>query len=132
MEIILPDTMPAAIMVERQTAQFFLERNLAEWGNDGPVAMAWRWALTGQGPRPICGASWSGRLPTREDLVSETRMDSGWGYLATWKEVTAAKFVLWWLTAAPQDEVPQRFRQTAQLHKQFMADAADVQMCEGW
>jgi len=132
-EITFPDAMPEAITVDRQTARFFLERNLAEWGDDGPVALAWRWALTGQGPRPVCGAVWSGRMPTREDLDSETWMDSGWGHLATWEEVTAAKFVLWWLTAAPEDEVPQRFRRTADVRQENTeAWPSSARMSEGW
>lgn len=121
MDLEVPDVMPAAITVDRQAATYFLRRNLTEWGDDGPVALAWQWALIGEGPRPICGEPWPDRLPTAVDLESETWMESGWSYLATYEEVTAARFVLWWLRAAPADEVPQRFRHTAAVRETYSA-----------
>ncbi len=117
----VPSVMPEAIEVDRLAAEYFLERDIAEWGDAGPVALAWQWALTGEGPRPICGEPWSDRMPTAADLESETWMESGWSYLASHAEVTAARFVLWWLRAAPDDEVPQRFRATAAVRDSYWA-----------
>jgi hypothetical protein len=110
MEFEFPDVLPEALTIDRQVAEYYLAQNLADWGDDGPVALAWRWALTGEGPRPICGEPWPGGLPSRATIEGESRMESGWGYLATYEEVRVAQFTLWWLTAAPGAEVPARFR----------------------
>jgi hypothetical protein len=113
MTITVPEVLPVALTIDRATAVYFLESNLAEWGDDGPVALAWRWALTGEGPWPISGEPWAGGLPSQVTIEGESWMESGWGCLATYAEVNAARFTLWWMTAAPEAEVPQRFRHTA-------------------
>jgi len=113
MTITLPYALPESITKDRETCEYFLAENLVRWGEDGPVALAWRWALTGEGPRPICGQPWDGGLPSRATIEGETWLDNGWGYLATYDEVRMAKFTLWWLTSAPDAEVPERFLRSA-------------------
>src|SRR5450755_1623549 len=109
MTLRLPDELPEAITVDRDVAAYFLAENLAEWGETGPVGYAWRWALYGEGPRPVSGLPWRGGLPGARDLEGETWFDSGWGAQASYAEVGRAKFTLWWLQAPAGAEVPDRF-----------------------
>lgn len=113
MTIKIPDVPPESITKDAETCAYFLEDNLAQWGSDGPVAQVWQWALTGTGPRPICGQPWHGGLPSRGEIEGESWLDDGWGYLATSDEVRVARFTLWWLTSAPEADVPERFLKTS-------------------
>ena len=105
----VPDVMPEAVTMDPEAVAYFLEDDLARWGDDGPVALAWRWVLTGEGPRPICGGTWPGGLPSRGEIDGESWIESGWGYLATYDEVRVARFTLWRLIAPLGEEVPSRF-----------------------
>lgn len=113
MTITVPAVLPESITMDRDAAAYFLESDLARWGDDGPVALAWRWALTGEGPRPICGARWDSGLPSRVTIEGESWIESGWGYLATYDEIRVARFTLWRLTAPPGAEVPERLLKSA-------------------
>jgi hypothetical protein len=46
----IPGTLPPAITISRETAGFCMSDDLENYRTTGPVALAWRWALTGQGP----------------------------------------------------------------------------------
>jgi len=45
-------------------------------------------------------------------LLDESRWPygDGWGGRAAQAEIDKARFLLWWLTASPDEEVPARFR----------------------
>jgi hypothetical protein len=76
------------------------------------VALAWQWALTGEGPTPVSRRDWQQGPPDHATLLDESRWPygDGWGGQATGAEVQRARFLLWWLTARPDEEVPARFR----------------------
>jgi hypothetical protein len=46
----IPGNLPPAITISRETAVACLADDLADYGATGPVALAWQWALTGNGP----------------------------------------------------------------------------------
>ena len=48
----IPSTLPPAITISRDTAVVCLAADLDDYGASGPVALAWRWALTGNSPTP--------------------------------------------------------------------------------
>jgi hypothetical protein len=48
----IPGTLPPAITISRETTVACLADDLADYGTTGPVALAWQWALTGNGPHP--------------------------------------------------------------------------------
>jgi hypothetical protein len=74
------------------------------------VALAWRWALTGDGPTPITLMDWHKGPPTRQDMEWQIDCPDEWRGRVPWDEVRAARGVLWWLTSAPADEVPSDLR----------------------
>jgi hypothetical protein len=113
MNITIPARLNDAIAVPREALEICLPQNLADWGDDGPVAMAWRWALTGDGPMPISGLTWPGGLPSRGDMEFEARVDPDLRYSHRWEEARAAQAILWWLTATLEEGIPDRFRQPA-------------------
>jgi hypothetical protein len=53
----IPATLPPAITVSREVAQLCLADDLVAYGAAGPAALAWRWALTGEGPNSGVPAS---------------------------------------------------------------------------
>jgi hypothetical protein len=108
----IPGTLPRAITVSRDVVAFCLAEDLETYGAAGPAACAWRWALTGEGPTPISVREWHRGSPDRDTMLDESRWPygDGWGERAEWAEIQRARFLLWWLTAKPGEEVPARFR----------------------
>jgi hypothetical protein len=86
--------------------------DLEDYGTTGPVALAWRWALTGYGPTPIAREEWTQGPPGRDTLLDESSWPyaDGWQGRATWEELRHARFLFWWLTAADGEEAPARLR----------------------
>jgi hypothetical protein len=108
----IPQTLPPAITISRQTTVSCMADDLENYGTTGPVALAWQWALTGNGPTPIALEQWNQGPPGRDMLLDESRWPYAdrWHGHATWKELQHARFLLWWLTAAEGEQVPARFR----------------------
>jgi hypothetical protein len=108
----IPATLPPAITVSREVAQLCMADDLAAYGTTGPAVLAWRWALTGDGPTPISLREWHRGPPDHDTLLDESRWPygDGWGGRAAQAEIAKARFLLWWLTASPDEEVPARFR----------------------
>ena len=107
----VPQTLPPAITVSRDLVEFSLSEDLETYGIDGPVALAWQWVLTGEGPTPVSLRKWHQGPPDHDTLLDESRWPygNGWGGRAVRPEIEKARFLLWWLTASPDEEVPTRF-----------------------
>ncbi|SRR6266516_2404082 len=114
----IPATLPSAITVSWEVAQLCLADDLAAYSADGPVAFAWRWALTGEGPTPVSLREWRHGPPDHDTLVDESRWPygHGWGGRTARAEIDRARFLLWWLTASPDEEVPARFGPYQGIH----------------
>ncbi len=69
----IPATLPPAITVSREVAAFCRAEDLETYGTSGPAALAWRWALTGQGPTPVSLRGWHEGPPDRETVLDESR-----------------------------------------------------------
>jgi hypothetical protein len=108
----IPGSLPPAITISRETASACMADDLEDYGATGPVALAWRWALTGNGPTPIALQEWTQGPPGRDTLLDESSWPyaDGWQGRATWEELRHARFLLWWLTAADGEEAPARLR----------------------
>jgi hypothetical protein len=108
----IPDPLPPAITISRETAIACMSDDLQDYGTSGPVALAWQWALTGKGPTPIALEKWEQGPPSHNMLLDESRWPhtDRWQGRAPWEELQHARFLLWWLTAADGEEVPARFR----------------------
>jgi hypothetical protein len=102
----IPAKLPPAITKGHDVAEFVMFRDMTEHDPHGPVALAWRWALTGEGPTPITLTDWDKGPPTRQDLEWQIECPDEWQGRATWDEIRAARSVLWWLTSHPGDKVP--------------------------
>jgi hypothetical protein len=102
----IPAKLPPAITKSRDVAELIMSRDMAEHDATGPVALAWRWALTGEGPTPITLRDWDKGPPTRQDMEWQIECPDEWQGRATWDDVRAARSVLWWLTSNPGDEIP--------------------------
>jgi hypothetical protein len=102
----VPAKLPPAITKSRDVAELIMSRDMAEHDATGPVALAWRWALTGEGPTPITLMDWDKGPPTRQDMEWQIECPDEWQGRATWDDVRAARSVLWWLTSSPGDEIP--------------------------
>jgi hypothetical protein len=107
----IPAALPPAITVSREVAEFCLAEDLEAYGTTGPAALAWRWALAGQGPTPVSLREWQQGPPDHDTLLDESRWPygDGWGGRAPQAEIARARFLLWWLTAGPGEAVPARF-----------------------
>lgn len=101
-----PAELPPAITKSRDVAEFIMSSDIEEHGPSGPVALAWRWALTGQGPTPIALMDWTMGPPSRQDVQWQIECPDEWGGRVPWDEIRAARSVLWWLTSGPNDDVP--------------------------
>jgi len=108
----IPESLPPAITISRDTAVACMTDDLGDYGTSGPVAQAWQWALTGKGPTPIALETWSQGPPNHNMLLDESRWPhtDRWQGHASWEEIQHARFLLWWLTAAESEQVPARFR----------------------
>lgn len=67
----VPDPPPPAITRPRQQVEAVLAQSLAETGEDGRAALAWKWALTGTCPSPVTLSLAPGHPPAREDIWAE-------------------------------------------------------------
>jgi hypothetical protein len=65
----IPQTLPPAITISRDTAIACMTDDLDDYGTTGPVALAWQWALTGHGPTPIALENWDQGPPSHTMLV---------------------------------------------------------------
>jgi hypothetical protein len=108
----IPAALPPEITVSRDLVEFSLADDLETYGPSGPVALAWQWALTGEGPTPVSRRDWQQGAPDHATLLDESRWPygDGWAGQVTGDEIQRARFLLWWLTARPDEEVPARFR----------------------
>ena len=106
-----PDILPPAITVSQEVAELCLAEDLAVYGASGPAALAWQWALTGQGPTPVSLREWHVGPPDHDTMLDESRWPygDGWQGHAQRAEIDKARFLLWWLTASPDEETPARF-----------------------
>ena len=61
---------------------------------------------------------WHQGPPDHDTLLDESRWPYGdrWGGRAARAEIAKARFLLWWLTAAPDEEVPARFQPYQGIH----------------
>ena len=76
----IPAILPAAITVSREVAELCLAEDLAVYGASGPAALAWQWALTGQGPTPVSLREWHTGPPDHDTLLDESRWPYGDGW----------------------------------------------------
>jgi hypothetical protein len=108
----IPETLPPAITISRETAVACMTSDLENYGSGGPVALTWQWALVGKGPTPIALETWDQGPPSHTTLLDESRWPytNRWQGHVSWGEFQHARFLLWWLTAADGEEVPPRFR----------------------
>jgi hypothetical protein len=102
----IPAKLPPAITKSHDVADFIMSRDMQEHDPAGPVALAWRWALTGQGPTPITLMDWDTGPPSRLDMQWQIECPDEWQGRIPWDEIRAARGVLWWLTSGQEDEVP--------------------------
>jgi len=123
----IPAILPAAITVSREVAELCLAEDLAVYGASGPAALAWQWALTGQGPTPVSLREWHTGPPDHDTLLDESRWPygDGWSGRAARAEIDKARFLLWWLTADPQEEIPAKFHHVPAV-KQDVAEHGSV------
>jgi hypothetical protein len=107
----MPAILPPAITVSREVAEMCLSDDLAAYGTSGPAALAWQWALTGQGPTPVSRREWHAGPPDHDTLLDESRWPygDGWSGRIARAEIDKARFLLWWLTADSHEAIPPRF-----------------------
>jgi hypothetical protein len=55
----IPGPLPPAITPDREIIEFFIDEDLAEFGQDGLVARTWQWVLHGGGRGPISRMDWT-------------------------------------------------------------------------
>jgi hypothetical protein len=111
--IAIPDPLPPAIALPREVLEFAIAEHLKQFGESSLVARTWRWILYGGGPGPISHMNWSefdgDGPPSRATLAAESTADPPSLCRAPWAELSKARFICWWCTANPEDEVPLRF-----------------------
>ncbi len=124
----IPGTLPPAITISRETAVACLADDLADYGTTGPVALAWQWALTGNGPTPIAREEWTKGPPSRDMLLDESNWPyaDGWQGRVSWEELQHTRFLLWWLTAADGEEPPARLRASGVAPSLVAAEGGSV------
>jgi hypothetical protein len=77
----LPAILPPAITVSREVAEMCMSDYLAAYGPSGPAALAWQWALTGQGPTPVSLREWQAGFVTLPGRRGTLRL---WGGVPRW------------------------------------------------
>jgi len=102
----VPAKLPPAITKGHDVAEFIMSRDMSEHDPSGPVALAWRWVLTGEGPTPITLIDWHKGPPTRQDIQWQIDCPDEWRGRVPCDEIRAARSRLWWLTSNPEDGVP--------------------------
>jgi hypothetical protein len=111
----IPDPLPPAITLPREVIEYGIEKDLEHFGADSLVARTWRWALHGPGQAPISHTDWSpfdgDGPPSAATLAAESTASEPPLHRPTpWPELNQARFICWWCTADPEDQVPLRFR----------------------
>jgi hypothetical protein len=110
----IPDPLPSAITPDRQVIEFAVEQDLEEFGENSLVARTWHWVLYGGGPGPISHMDWrrfdGDGPPSRATLAAEsTASEPPLHQPVPWNELNKARFICWFCTSAPEDQVPLRF-----------------------
>jgi hypothetical protein len=110
----IPDPLPPAVTPDREVIEFFIDQDLAEFGEDSLVARTWRWVLHGGGKAPISHTDWSrfdgDGPPSRATLAVESGASEPPLYPPTpWDELNRARFICWVCATEPGDEPPLRF-----------------------
>jgi hypothetical protein len=110
----IPDPLPPAITPDREVIEFFIDEDLAEFGQDSLVARTWQWVLHGGGPGPISHMNWSrfdgDGPPSAATLAAEsTASEPPLRPPTPWDELNRARYICWICTAEPGDELPLRF-----------------------
>jgi hypothetical protein len=109
----IADPLPSAITLPRQVIQFAISQHLAEFGEHSLVARTWRWILHGGGPGPISHMGWSqfdgDGPPSAATIAAESTADQPPLVRGSWAELNKARYICWWCTANPDEEVPLRF-----------------------
>lgn len=107
--IVIPDPLPPTITLPREVLEFAITEHLKQFGESGLVARTWRWILYGHGPGPISHMNWAefdgDGPPSTATLAAESTADPSPLCRATWAELNKARFICWWSTAGPEDEV---------------------------
>jgi hypothetical protein len=111
----VPDPLPPAITLPREVIEFAVSQHLEEFGESSLVARTSRWVLHGGGPSPISHMDWSeldgNGPPSRPTLAAESTADQPTLLTrAPWAELNKARFICWWCTSNPEDEIPIRLR----------------------
>jgi hypothetical protein len=111
----IPDPLPPAITMPREVVEFATDQHLAEFGNSGLVARTWSWVLHGGSRGPISRINWSqfdgDGPPSAATLAAESTADEPPLFPRTpWAELNKARFICWWCTATPEENVPLRFQ----------------------
>jgi hypothetical protein len=110
----IPDPLPPAITPDRDVIEFFIDEDLAEFGNDSLVARTWRWVLHGGRPGPISHMDWTrfdgDGPPSAATLAAESTASQPPLHPRTPREeLNRARFICWVCTAEPGDQLPLRF-----------------------
>jgi hypothetical protein len=110
----IPDPLPPAITPDREVIEFFIDEDLAEFGQHSLVARTWQWVLHGGGSGPISHMDWlrfdgDGPPSAATLAVESTASEPPPGPSTPWDELTRARFICWICTAEPGDELPLRF-----------------------
>ncbi len=110
----IPDPLPPAITLPRTVVEFAIEQHLEELGDSGLVARTWQWILHGGGSGPISHMNWTqfdgDGPPSAATLAAESTADEPPLFPRTpWAELNKARFICWWCTASPEDDVPLRY-----------------------
>lgn len=111
----IPDPLPPTVTLPREVVEFAVEQHLDEFGKDSLVARTWQWVLNGGGPGPISHMDWrqidGDGPPSAATLVAESMAGEPPLYVHTpLAELNKARFICWWCSAQPDDEVPRRFQ----------------------
>ncbi len=102
---LVPGQLPPAIIWGRDDIRQRAAEDVGRWGKAGPVALAYRWALRGEGACPVSLSYWSGGTPSQADIENEAMAPSRWGERYG-HEVAIARLTLWGLTHDLNDGWP--------------------------
>lgn len=111
----IPDPVPRGVTLPREVIEFAINQHLEQFGEDSLVVRTWQWILHGGGPGPISNMDWSQfdgeGPPAAATMTAESMADQQPLRPCTaFAELNKARFICWWCTANPDDEVPLRFR----------------------
>ena len=111
----IPDPLPPAITLPRKVVEFAIDQHLEEFGEDSLVSRTWQWILHGGGPGPISHMDWTqidgDGPPSAATLAAEsTAEERPLSRRTPWAELNKARFICWWCTSQPEDQVPRRLQ----------------------